>query len=148
MKLRSASAVDAAALHDLYRRAAATSEGGRRALAEHPETVEPSGEDIEAGRVRLATLDGRIVGFAVLVISDDRSAVLDALFVEPDTWRRGIGCCLIDDASRLAGNAGISRLDVIANPNALAFYETTGFVAGAPVETEFGPAVRMHRRVR
>jgi hypothetical protein len=37
----------------------------------------------------------------------------------------------------------VARITVDANPTALAFYESVGFVVGGPTATEFGPGLRM-----
>jgi hypothetical protein len=38
----------------------------------------------------------------------------------------------------------VARIAVDANPHALAFYESVGFVVDGPTATEFGPGLRMH----
>ncbi len=71
---------------------------------------------------------------------------LDGLFVEPDLMRGGIGRLLVEDAvTRARAGAGVSRLEVTANPRALGFYERVGFVRVGEVPTQFGPGIRMHR---
>jgi ribosomal protein S18 acetylase RimI-like enzyme len=57
--------------------------------------------------------------------------------------RSGVGRRLLDDAKRLAGERGAARIDVVANPQAVAFYEAVGFVAAGEAQTRFGPAPRM-----
>ena len=54
--------------------------------------------------------------------------------------RRGIASTLVNDLA-----ATVSRIDLTANPHALAFYESVGFVEDGVAETSGGPAVRMHR---
>jgi hypothetical protein len=44
--------------------------------------------------------------------------------------------------------AGAVRIDVTANPDAVAFYESVGFVAVGEAETRFGPAPRMRLEIR
>jgi hypothetical protein len=39
---------------------------------------------------------------------------------------------------------GMTRIDVTANPHALAFYEAVGFVVDGVAKTEFGVGTRMH----
>ena len=43
--------------------------------------------------------------------------------------------------SRASG--GATRLDVVANPRAVAFYEAVGFRPAGEAQTRFGPASRM-----
>ena len=55
--------------------------------------------------------------------------VLDALFVEPEHWRKGVGRVLIGDVCRMAAARGGGRLQTVANPPAEGFYERLGFRA-------------------
>ena len=86
-----------------------------------------------------------IVGFSVAIQDEERpdSCELDGLFVEPARWRTGIGRRLIEDALATARAAGAVRIEVVANPQAVAFYEAVGFVAVGEAQTRFGPAPRM-----
>lgn len=68
---------------------------------------------------------------------------LDGLFVEPERMRGGIGRLLIEDAKQIARERGAKRIDVVANPQAVAFYEAVGFVSVGDAETRFGSAPRM-----
>ena len=148
VEVRTALPADTAELRALYRRSAVTNDGGRRALAARPDLVEPSDADLRAGRVRAALLDGRLVGFTVVVPGPADAAELDAVFVDPDHMGRGIGRLLLDDAIAVARASGATALEVTANPAAVAFYVRAGFVRDGPVPTEFGPAERMHRPLR
>lgn len=143
--VRTARVDEGDALRALYRRSASTNEGGRRAFAARPELAEPADADLAAGRVRVAVDGDRPVGFAVTVPVDDDTAELDAMFVEPDEMRRGIGRLLIDDAVALASEAGVAVLRVVAGTEAVPFYRRCGFVDVGPVATEFGDAVEMRR---
>lgn len=146
--MRTARVDEGDALRALYRRSASTNEGGRRAFAARPDLAEPSADDLETGRVRVAVEEGRLVGFAVTVREDGDAAELDALFVEPDEMGRGIGRLLIDDAVALARDAGVGVLRVVAGTEAVPFYRRCGFVDVGPVATEFGDAVEMRRDLR
>ena len=59
---------------------------------------------------------------------------------------RGIGRELVADV--VARSDGAARLDVIANPRAVGFYEKLGFQPGETVQTRFGDGLRMHLPVR
>ena len=61
---------------------------------------------------------------------------LDDLFVEPDSMGLGIGRLLVDDVASRAADAGADHVAVIANPNALGFYERSGSVS--PVRCRLG----------
>ena len=57
--------------------------------------------------------------------------------------RGGVGRRLVEDAMRMARERGAKRIDVVANPQALAFYEAVGFRPTGEAQTRFGPAPRM-----
>ena len=100
-------------------------------------------EQIEAGLVRVAEADGATVGFAVLLAAQHGGCELDGLFVEPRQWRRSVGRTLIEDAVEIARRGRATRIEVIANPDAIGFYLRMGFVLGKTVPTRLGPAQRM-----
>ena len=100
-------------------------------------------EQIEQGLVRVAESGGGVVGFAVLLESRAGACELDGLFVEPGRMRGGVGRRLVEDAARIARGRGAVRIDVVANPQAVPFYERVGFVVTGEASTRFGPAPRM-----
>ena len=95
-----------------------------------------------ARHVRVAEQDGVRLGFAVLLERAGFACELDGLFVEPDRMRTGVGRRLIEDAMQVARSRGATRIDVVANPQAVAFYEAVGFTTGGAAQTRFGPAPR------
>ena len=135
------------ALEELQRRASMHEPMYREQLAAHPEAIELPAEQIAAGLVRVAEQDGMVAGFAVLFERSGDACELDGLFVEPDRMRHGIGRLLVEDAAGIARDRGARRIDVIANPQAVAFYEAVGFEATGAAQTRFGPAPRMSRVV-
>ena len=84
-----------------------------------------------------------IVGFSVLLERSGEACELDGLFVEPEWMRGGVGRRLVEDAKRIAHRRGATRIDVVANPQAVAFYEAVGFTKIGEAQTRFGPAPRM-----
>lgn len=82
-------------------------------------------------------------GFSGVLPIEDGRCELDDLFVEPDRMRLGVGRLLVADLASRAADAGARYVDVIANPNALGFYERVGFQASGDVPTRFGRGVRM-----
>jgi len=68
---------------------------------------------------------------------------LDDLFVEPDSMGLGIGRQLVDAVPSRAADAGADHVDVIANPNALGFYERVGFRVTGEASTRFGRGLRI-----
>jgi len=60
-----------------------------------------------------------------------------------DLMRRGIGRALVLDMIAIGRGRGIGRVEVTANPHALAFYENAGFVVYREVVTRFRTAPGM-----
>jgi GNAT superfamily N-acetyltransferase len=133
--IRSSTPADLDAIRDVYRRASLSNEGDRAWIEAHPDEFGLDEANVIEGRSRVAVVDGEIVGFATLGGSE-----LEDLFVDPEWMRRGIATALVRDLA-----ATVPRIDLTANPHALAFYESVGFVEDGVVETSGGPAVRMHR---
>lgn len=131
-------------LEDLQRRASLALDEDRDELLAHPDAIALPAGHIERGEVLVAELDGRIVGFAVL-LDRDGSAELDGLFVGAALWRRGFGTALVEEAIHCARIRGLSLLTVVASPSAKEFYESCGFTVEGAAETRFGPALRMSR---
>jgi N-acetylglutamate synthase-like GNAT family acetyltransferase len=115
----------------------------RAQLAAHADAIELPVEQITAGLVRVAEQNGAVVGFAVLLERSEDACELDGLFVEPDRMRAGVGRRLVEDAARIARERGATRIHVVANPQAVAFYEAVGFSQMGEAQTRFGPAPRM-----
>jgi GNAT superfamily N-acetyltransferase len=130
-------------LEDLQRRASLALGEYNRQLEANPDAIQLPVEQIEGGSVLVAEQQGRIAGFAVVLIDEDL-AELDGLFVEPQHWRKGIGAALVDVAVHQARREGLAMM-VIANPSAREFYEKCGFTVEGEAKTQFGPALRMSR---
>jgi N-acetylglutamate synthase-like GNAT family acetyltransferase len=143
MIIRSARASERQALEDLQRRSSMHQPMYRAQLAAHPDAIELPASQIAAGLVRVAEQDGLVAGFAVLLARIGDSCELDGLFVEPGRMRGGVGRRLVEDAADIARRAGATRIVVLANPQAVAFYAAVGFTAAGQAQTRFGPAPRM-----
>jgi GNAT superfamily N-acetyltransferase len=130
-------------LEDLQRRSSMHQPMYREQLAAEPGAIDLPAEQIEAGLVRVAEEDGVVVGFSVLFEPADGACELDGLFVEPERMRSGVGRRLVADAVDVARSGGATRIDVVANPQAVAFYEAVGFFVVGEEDTRFGPAPRM-----
>ena len=87
-------------------------------------TVSP--EYIEKNIVISAVENCRIVGWCALV-DDAGSCRLDYCWVLPEAMQLGIGRQLIEQAFTLAAGLGFAAMKVIADPNALGFYQKLGF---------------------
>jgi GNAT superfamily N-acetyltransferase len=144
LTIRDAAPGDLAELREVFRASSLSNEGDRGNLLANPDALEFPGIAAGNGRTRVAVAaDGRITGFATSLIAGN-AVELDDLFVDPGWMRRGIGRALVADAVAIAREWGARRIEVTANPHALAFYRQAGFVAGHEVVTRFGPASRMH----
>jgi N-acetylglutamate synthase-like GNAT family acetyltransferase len=141
--IRAARVAERDALERLQRRSSLHHPLYRTQLAAHPEAIELPAAQITAGLVRVAEQNGVVIGFAVLLERSGDACELDGLFVEPDRMRAGIGRRLVADAARIARGRGAARIDVVANPQALAFYAAVGFTRVGEAQTRFGPAPRM-----
>ncbi len=145
VRICDAASNDRAALEGVFRRSSLSNAGDRVNLVAHPEVLELSEAAVNAGRTRVAISEDRIVGFSTAVDGDGDGVVeLDALFVDPDCMRRGVGLALIRDVVSTARDLGCRRVEVTANEHARAFYEHAGFVDSGVTPTRFGPAPRMY----
>jgi N-acetylglutamate synthase-like GNAT family acetyltransferase len=143
MTTRRAHVSERDALERLQRRSSMHHPMYRAQLAANPDAIELPEEQISAGHVRIAEQDGVIVGFAVLLERSGDACELDGLFVDPDRMRAGVGRELVQDAERMARERGATRIEVVANPQAVAFYEAVGFTPAGEAQTRFGAAPRM-----
>jgi GNAT superfamily N-acetyltransferase len=142
--IRDARPPEQQSLTELQRRASVHWDAYREQLLAHPDAVELPLDQITDGLVRVAECGREVVGFAVLFRPARGACELDGLFVEPGRMGSGVGRALIEDAARIARERGATRIEVVANPEAVGFYERVGFTGGAEVATRFGPARRMH----
>src|SRR5256885_15307956 len=89
-------------LESLQWRASLSNAGDRDALLANPDAIALPIEQIAARCVFVAERDGDVAGFAAVVPRADGGAELDALFVEPDLWKRGIGRRLVEHIAEVA----------------------------------------------
>jgi GNAT superfamily N-acetyltransferase len=132
-------------LEALQRRASLGNPGDRDALLANPDAIALPIEQIAAGCVFVAERDGVVAGFGAVVPRADGGAELDALFVEPDLWKQGLGRRLVDHIADVARANTASFLHVIGNPHAEGFYLSCGFRAIGTVGTRFGVGLAMRR---
>lgn len=133
--IRDAAITDMDDLQGVFRRASLSNENDHGLLREHPEWLHLSDEGILQGRMRVAVADdGTVTGFATYVISGG-IAELEDLFVDPPWMRQGIAAALVLDISARLGDLHFERLEVTANPHAMAFCQHLGFAADRIVET-------------
>ena len=143
--IRDAEPTDMDDLRGVFRRASLSNEHDRGLLREHPEWLVLPDRAVVEGRTRVAVAgDGTVTGFATHLIADG-VAELEDLFVDPPHMRQGIAGALVLDLAARLHHLGFERLEVTANPHAMAFYEHLGFVADRIVDTQGYPAPRMSR---
>jgi len=147
ISIRTAMAGERAELEELQRRASLANERDRPHLLAHPDVIHLQLSQVLEKRVRVAEVAGRIVGFSAIIPKSPHVFDLDGLFVEPETWRHGIGRALVADAFESAKAQGGTSLEVVANLAAETFYEKMGFEGLSLVETLFGPARLMRRNL-
>jgi GNAT superfamily N-acetyltransferase len=133
------------ALEALQWRASLNNAGDRDALRAYPDAIELPLQQIEDGGVFVAEVAGSVVGFAAILRREDGDAELDGLFVEPKTWRQGIGRVLVDRCLDAAKSAGATSIHVVGNPHAKSFYSACGFKAVGTQEMRFGVGLLMKR---
>lgn len=147
MKMRPAVAAERKFLEDLQWRASLKNPGDSAALLANRDAVELPVGQIESGGVFVAEVSEAIVGFAAILPREDGDSELDALFVEPDMWRRGIGRALIEHCCAAAKTVGAKSLYVLGNLHAEAFYCSCGFATLGTKQTRFGAGLLMKRNV-
>jgi GNAT superfamily N-acetyltransferase len=139
--VRKALLSDLAAVREIFRTASLGNTGDRDALLAHPEVLVFEDTAIVEGRTRVAVDDdGQVVGFATPRPLGERVWELDDLFVAPRHMRRGFATKLIEDLVGGAAEQGVDHIQVTANPHAMQFYRSVGFVDEGVAETQFGPA--------
>jgi N-acetylglutamate synthase-like GNAT family acetyltransferase len=147
VKIRPAFVSEKESLEGLQWRASLKNAGDREALLRNRDAIELPMELIERGGVFVAEADGAVVGFAAILPREDGDTELDALFVEPDLWGRGVGRALVEHCRAAAKVAGAQALHVVGNPHAEGFYLSCGFVKLGTASTRFGVGLLMKRNV-
>lgn len=132
-------------LEALQLRASLTNAGDRDALLANPDAIELPLDQIAAGEVFVSDQDGAIVGFAAVLRRPDGNSELDALFVDPNVRRCGIGRSLVEHCAKIASRQGSAALCVIGNPHAYDFYVACGFKVVGNTDTRFGVGLLMQK---
>jgi len=143
VQIRVASPREKESLEALQRRASLANPGDRESLLAHPDAIEVPREQLASGSVIVAEVEGTVLGFAAVVRREDGEAELDALFVEPALWKRGIGRQLVARYAVLAESLGARFLHVVGNPHAEGFYTACGFEVVGTATTRFGSGLLM-----
>ena len=146
--IRTALSSEQKALEALQLRASLNNPGDRDAVLANPDAIVLPLEQLDAGLVFIAELNGAVAGFAVVLPREDGQIELDGLFVEPALWKDGIGRTLVDHCAAYTRKFGAIALHVIGNPHALGFYTACGFESVGVTETRFGTGLLMRLRVQ
>ncbi len=139
---------EAPALEALQWRASLANAGDKEALLAHPDSIQLPIEQLTAGQVFVAERQSIIIGFAVALPRPDGQFELDGLFVEPATWKSGVGRALVEHCAAHAAAQGAIHLHVIGNPHAEGFYGACGFKTTGVHQTAFGPGMLMQMDLR
>lgn len=80
---------------------------------------------------------GSILGYAIMRTEDD-TAILRDLFIEPAYFKRGIGSKLFAKCVEIARKHSLKRLSLESDPNATEFYERMGMHVAGSVPSSAG----------
>ncbi len=145
MTIRPAILAERKELEALQWRASLSNEGDRDALLLHPDAIDLPAAQIAAGGVFVWEQDGAILGFSAILPRADGDTELDALFVEPNIQRQGVGRKLLEHCAATARATGSHAMHVIGNSHAKEFYLSCGFEILGPFKTRFGSGLLMRK---
>jgi GNAT superfamily N-acetyltransferase len=134
-------------LEALQLRASLRNQGDREALLANPDAIHLPLDQILRCQVFVAEQDCSLAGFAAVLDRDDGQTELDALFVEPACWRRGIARALVARCAEYGRVSGAHSLHVIGNPHSAGFYASCGFEEHGTQQTRFGIGLLMSKRI-
>ena len=146
-EIRAACVEECEFLGDLMRRAAATLPGYSDDMLAHPEAVHILPDQVLAGQVLVAELDGSVAGFALWRPIGDLTAELQGIFVEAPLWRSGVGNDLMQAVCAAVTASGFKNLFASAVPPAVDFYRRSGFVRMGATATPLGPVLTMIKEI-
>ena len=146
--IRPAETSDQNALEALQWRASLNNAGDRDELLANSDAIELPLQQIESGGVFIAEELGAVMGFAAILPRSDGDAELDALFVEPETWRQGVGRALVEHCCVAAKGCAAKAIHVVGNPYAEGFYEACGFKQVGRKQMRFGVGLLMQRSLQ
>ncbi len=96
-------------------------------------------------RVAVDQVDSPLGFYLLAPASASGIADLDLMFVDPPAIGRGVGGLLLRDAVAAARRAGYRAIDIVADPNAAAFYERMGARRHGECESESIPGRTLPR---
>lgn len=119
-----------------------------------PEQLERSRGYVEAaindskGLYRVAESDGRIVGFIHAATNGDGTKELEAIYVHPDFFGRGLGHKLMLLVDEWAKGVSMSLEVAVYNERAIRFYEKHGFVRVEGTEYLYKDSIPVEKMIR
>ena len=143
--IRPAHPDDRTELVRLLRRASLATGEHVRELLDDPDAMDIPPENL--AHTLVAEAGGRVVGFCTVLPLPGLLAEVDAVFVDPGSWRKGLGKALVIAAERRAIEDGVASLEVVSGRYAQPFYEALGFKRSGVEATRFGLAVRLTKRL-
>ncbi|MES2148916.1 MAG: GNAT family N-acetyltransferase [Pseudomonadota bacterium] len=132
-------------LEALQWRASLNNPGDRDALLANPDAIELPQDQLLEGGVFVAEVAGVVMGFAAILPRPDGDIELDGLFVEPGSWRQGIGRALVEHCLAAASALGAKAVHVVGNPHAEHFYGACGFTPAGTKQMRFGVGLLLKR---
>lgn len=86
-----------------------------------------------------AEVDGRLLGFSLLIAPDGDTAELDLFFVAPEAIGTGVGRVLFAATAELARAHGFRKIEIAADPHAEGFYSRQGAVRIGLADSDVEP---------
>ena len=127
MRLRHARVDEADELSSLCHRSKAHWSYDEAFMTQSRASLTVSVDQISAGDVGVAEVEGAIAGMVALARLDEPGLVdLDKLFIEPSRIGTGVGQALFGVAVLTARQRGYVRMAILADPHAAKFYERLG----------------------
>ncbi|MFW6003049.1 MAG: GNAT family N-acetyltransferase [Halanaeroarchaeum sp.] len=106
--------------------------------------------EMETEHFLVAEMDGDLVGFAEMTVSDATDVgAIQWLHVDPEYRGEGVGSALLDAAEADLLDRGVARVEgavLAANVDGINFYEDQGYVRGADQETNIAGETFTERR--
>lgn len=87
----------------------------------------------------VAEVDGRLLGFALLIALEGGLAELDLFFIAPEAMGTGVGRVLFAETADLARAHGFRKIEIAADPHAEGFYSRQGAVRIGLADSDVEP---------
>ena len=137
MIIRKASVYDAPALTELALRSKRAWGYDDVFIAKIMDDMVVRGDYLKHEHGLVAEERGSILGYAIMRTEED-TAILRDLFIEPAYFKRGIGTRLFAKCVEIARNHRLKRLSLESDPNAAEFYRRMGMHVAGSVPSSAG----------